>query len=133
MGDCRPMSTPMITNYKKLHVSESELVDPALYCQLIGSLMYLVNTRPNICFAVNSLSQFMVEPRRVHWVAAKHVLRYLQGTLDYGLDYRQGDGVRLAGYTDSDWVGCASDRKSTFGCCFDLGSTVVSWFNQKQN
>ena len=88
-------------------------MDPTLYRQLIGSLMYLVNTRPDICFAVNSLSQFMVEPRRVHWVAAKHVLRYLQGTLDYGLDYRQGDGIRLARYTDSDWAGCAFDRKST--------------------
>ena len=66
MGDCRPMSTPMITNWKMLHASESELVDPILYRQLIGSLMYMVNTRPDICFAVNSLSQFMVEPRRVH-------------------------------------------------------------------
>ena len=132
MGDCRPMSTPMITNWKKLHASETELVDPTLYRQLIGSLMYLVNTRPDICFAVNSLSQFMVEPRRVHWVAAKHVLRYLQGTLDYGLDYRQGDGVRLAGYTDSDWAGCASDRKSTSRRCFGLGSAVVSWFSRKQ-
>ena len=132
MGDCRPMSTPMIINWKKLHASETELVDPTLYRQLIGSLMYLVNTRPDICFALNSLGQFMVEPRRVHWVAAKHVVHYLQGTLHYGLDYRQGDGVRLAGYTDSDWAGCASDRKSTSGCCFGLGSTVVSWFSWKQ-
>ena len=107
MGNCRSMSTPMITNWKKFHASEIELVDPTLYHQLIGSLMYLVNTRPDICFAVNSLSQFMVEPGRVHWGATKHVLHYLQGTLDYGLDYRQGDGVRLAGYTDSDWAGCA--------------------------
>ena len=75
----------------------------------------------------------MVEPRRVHWVAAKHALRYLQGTVDYGLDYRQGDGVRLAGYTDSDWASLASDRKSTSGCCFGLGSAIVSWFNRKQN
>ena len=52
--------------------------------------------------------------------------------MDYGLDYRQGDGVRLAGYTDSDWAGCASDRKSTSGCCFGLGSAVVSWFSRKQ-
>ena len=55
----------MITNWKKLHASEGELVDPTLYRQLIGSLMYLVNTRPNLCFAVNTLSQFMVEPRSV--------------------------------------------------------------------
>ena len=66
MGYYRPMSTSMITNWKKFHASETELVDPTLYRQLIGSLRYLVNTRPNICFAVNSLSQFMVEPRRVH-------------------------------------------------------------------
>ena len=62
----------------------------------------------------------------------KHVLRYLQGTLDYGLNYGKGDGVRLAGYIDSDWAGCASDRKSTSKCCFGLGSTVVSWFSRKQ-
>ena len=66
MGDYRPMSTPMITNWKKLHDSESKLVDRTSYHQLINSLMYLVNTRPNICFASNTLSQFMVEPRRVH-------------------------------------------------------------------
>jgi hypothetical protein len=132
MEDCRPMSTPMITNWKKLHSSELELVDPMLYCQLIGSLMYLVNTRPDICFAVNSLSQFMVEPQRVHWVIAKHVLRYIKGTVDYGLNYERGDGVRLIGYTDSDWEGCVFDTKSTSSCCYGLGLIVVSWFNQKQ-
>jgi hypothetical protein len=132
MGDYKPMSTPMITNWKKLHASDSKLVDPTLYRQLIGSLMYLVNTRPDICFAVNTLSQFMVEPRRVHWVSAKHVLRYLQGTVDYGLDYVRGDGVRLAGYADSDWAGSASDRRSTSGCCFGFGSAIVSWLSRKQ-
>jgi hypothetical protein len=95
--------------------------------------MYLVNTRPNICFVVSTLSQFMVEPRRVHWVAAKHVLRNLCGTVDYGLDYQRGDGIHLVGYTDSDWARCVSDRKSTSGCCFGLGSAVVSWFSGKQN
>jgi hypothetical protein len=132
MGDSRPMTTPMITNWKKLHASESQLVDSTLYHQLIGSLMYLVNTRPDICFVVKTLIQFMVEPRRVHWVAAKHVLRYLCGTVDYGLDYQRGDGVHLVGYTDSDWAGCVSDRKNTSGCCFGLGSAVVSWFSRKQ-
>eukprot|EP00253_Pinus_taeda_P027540 PITA_27540 len=93
MADSRPMYTPMITNWKKLHGSDSSLVDPTLYRQLIESLMYLVNTRPNICFAVNTLSQFMVEPKKAHWVDAKHILRYVQGTVDYGLDYRRGNGV----------------------------------------
>lgn len=89
MENCKPMSMPLVTNWKKIDASKSEAVDPTLYKQLIGSLMYLVNTRPDICFAVNSLSQFMVEPKRVHWIAMKHVLRYLQGTIDYGLKYVQ--------------------------------------------
>ena len=76
------MSTPMIIIWKKLHASEGELVDPTLYRHRIGLLMYLVNNRPDICFAMNTLSQFMMEPRRVHWIAAKHVLRYLAGTVD---------------------------------------------------
>ena len=58
-----------------------------MYRQLIGSLMYLTNTRPDICFAVNALSQFMCEPRQIHWIAAKHVLRYLRGTVGYSLRY----------------------------------------------
>ena len=66
MEDCRPMSTPMVTNWKKLHASKGELVDPTLYRHLIGSLMYLVNNRLDLCFAVNTLSLFMVEPRSVH-------------------------------------------------------------------
>jgi hypothetical protein len=77
MMDCGPMSTLMKTNLKKLDASESELVDPTLYRQLIGYLMYLVNTRLDICIVVNTVSKFMVESRRVHWVATKHVLRYL--------------------------------------------------------
>jgi hypothetical protein len=75
--------------------------------------MYLVNTKPDICFAVNTLSQFMVEPRQIHWKAAKHVLKYLKGTVHYGMRY-VGDGeFLLHGFVDSDWAGDASTRKST--------------------
>jgi hypothetical protein len=132
MEDCRPMSTPMVTNWKKLSASDSQLVDATVYKQLIGSLMYLVNTRPDICFALNTLSQYMVEPRCVHWIVEKHVLRYIAGLVDYGLDYIRGDGVSLVCYTDSDWAGCATDRKSTSRCCFVLRSGLVSWYSWKQ-
>ena len=71
------MATPMITNWKKIEAFEDGEANPTLYKQLIGSLMYLFNTNPDICYAVNTLSQFMVEPRRVHWAVAKHVLRYI--------------------------------------------------------
>jgi hypothetical protein len=75
--------------------------------------MYLTNTRPDICFDVNALSQFMVEPKRVHLVVAKHVMRYLKGTLDCGLNYNDDHDFRLSGYTDSDWAGSVSDKKRT--------------------
>jgi hypothetical protein len=94
--------------------------------------MYLVNTRPDICYAVSALSQFMSQPRQIHWVAAKHVLRYLRGTVGYGLRYASSVDMRLQGYVDSDWAGSAVDRKSTSGCCFSLGSAMVSWCSRKQ-
>jgi hypothetical protein len=118
------MSTPMITNWKKLSGLDSQLLDATVYRQLIGSVMYLVNPRPNICFAVNTLSQYMVEPRSVHMVGAKHVLRYVAGTVDYGLDYVRGDGVSLVGYTELDWAGCAADRKSTSGAALVWGQDL---------
>jgi hypothetical protein len=109
------------------------LVDATLHRQIIGSLMYLTNTRPDICFAVNTFSQYLVEPRRVHLVAAKHVMRYLKGTLDYGLCYTGDHDFRLFGYADSDWAKSAFDRKSTSGCCFSLGSAMTSWQSRKQS
>lgn len=102
MENCKPMSTPMITNLKKLSASEGELVDPTLYKELIGSFMYLVNTKPDICFAVSTLYQFMVELTRVHWGSAKHVLRYIRGIVEYGLRYVRIGRVELQGYIDSD-------------------------------
>ena len=96
------MSTPMITNWKNLSASDSQLVDATAYKQLIGSLMYLVNTIPDICFSMNTLSQYMVEPRSVHMVGEKHILRYVVGIVEYGLYYVRGDGVSLVGYRDSD-------------------------------
>eukprot|EP00253_Pinus_taeda_P005256 PITA_05256 len=77
MQDCRPMATPMINNWKKIDAFEDKKVDPTLYRQLIGSLMYLVITRPNICYVFKTLSQFMVEPKRMNSTKAKHVLRYI--------------------------------------------------------
>ena len=112
MMDCKSMSTPMTLNLKKLCSDESDLVDPTMYRQLIGSLMYLVNTRPDICFVVSTPSQYMHEPRQIHWVAAKHVLRYLHGIVGYGLRYSADNDMQLVGYTDSDWARSVKDRKT---------------------
>ena len=94
--------------------------------------MYLVNTWLYISFAVNYLSQFMVDPPRVHWTVAKHILRYIRGTMEYGLVYEHRGSVQLASFTDVDWAGCVEDQKSTSSCCFSIGSGVVSWFSRKQ-
>jgi hypothetical protein len=127
------MNTPMETKLKLPVDTSSELIDSTLYRQIIGSLMYLTNTRPDIYFFVNALSQFLVEPRRVHLVAAKHVMRYLKGTLDYGLSYNGDHDFRLSGYTDSYWARSVFDRNSTSGCCFILGLAMISWQSRKQS
>ena len=131
MEDCKPMAIPIVSNWRKIDASGSDGFDPTLYRQLIESLMYLANTRLDISFAVNSLSQFMVDPRRVHSTAAKHILRYIKGTVEYGLVYKRRGSVQLAGFTDADWAGCVEDMKST-SSCFNIGLGVVSWFNKKQ-
>jgi len=74
----------------------------------------------------------MVESRHVHWVAVKHVLRYLRDTVGYGLRYFSGGEVRMQGYVDSDWTRSAVDRRSTLGCCFSFESDMISWFSRKQ-
>src|SRR5882762_10353633 len=121
MLECKVMATPMDSNLKLFADDSSELVDMTHYRQIIGSLMYLTNTRPGICFAVNTLSQYLVQPRRVHLVTAKHVMRYLKGTIDFGLYYDVSHEYRLYGYIDADWARSISDRKSTLGRCFCLG------------
>ena len=107
-------------------------MNATVYRQLVGSLMYLMNTRPDICYAVNQLSQAMVKPTKLFWKAGKHVLRYLRGTSEYGLWYKHTKGVKLQGFTDANWAGIPSDKKSTLGGIFSIGSTTISWYSRKQ-
>jgi hypothetical protein len=99
MLECKSMNTPMETKLKLLVDTSSELVDATMYRQIIGLVMFLTNTKPDICF---SLSQYLVEPIRVHLDDAKHVMRYLKGTLDFGLCYTRDHDFRLYGYIDYD-------------------------------
>ena len=122
----------MDTHLKLLSYASSELVDVTLYRQIFGSLTYLTNTQPDICFVVNTLSQYLVDPIHVHRVAAKHVMRYLKGTIDYCLNYTKGHDFRLYGYTDSYWEGSVSYINSTSEGYFSMGSTMISWLCKKQ-
>lgn len=94
-----------------------------LYRQLLGVLQYVTNTRPDVTYAVNLLSRFMHKPTVVHWQAAKKVLRYLKGTLDYGLHLGSHSGLHIFAFYDGDWAVSIEDRKSVGGFCIFLGNS----------
>jgi hypothetical protein len=116
MTECKSMPALMVMDLKKMTDTDSGDVDPHLYRHLIGSLMYLVNTRPENFYAVNVLSHFMSQLKHTHSITSKHVLRYLRGTIGYGVIYASNVDLSLQGYADADWAGSAVDKKSTSGC-----------------
>lgn len=108
-------------------------VDSTLYKSMVGGLRYLVYTRPDVAFAVGIMSRFMERPTTMHLSAVKRILRYIKGTLEYGLVYTKGSGnYLLCGYSDSDLAGQVDDRKSTGGMTFYLNESLITWVSQKQ-
>jgi len=133
MAGCNPAHTPMEKKLKLSHDSEAEEVDPTRYRRLVGSLRYLVHTRPDLVFAVGYVSRFMERPTVEHLQAIKHVLRYVVGMLDYDLHYKRASGaMRFIGYYDSDLAGDVDTSKSTSGMMFFLGDCLVYWQSTKQ-
>ena len=132
MEDCNPVANPMLPGEKLDMNKEGERVDATLYKQMIGSLMYITTTRPDLQFSVSLLSRFMASPTKLHAQAVKKVLRYLKGTADFGIWYDgQGTGELLV-YTDSDFAGDIDSRKSTSGYVFLLDNAAVAWCSKKQ-
>jgi hypothetical protein len=129
-----PCLVPMQPKLKLRKESESAKVDATKYRSLVGSLRYLVNTRPNLAFSVGYVSMYMEESHEDHLAAVKHILRYIAGTIDYGVFYprRKGDKVELHGYSDSDLAGDLDSRKNTSGVLFFLGRSPISWQSTKQ-
>ena len=132
MEGCKTVSTPLDNNKALKKEDGSPKADESKFRSLIGSLLYLTATRPDIMYAVSLLSRFMHDPSQVHYGAAKRILRYLQGTKFYGIWYRATSDSKLVGYTDSDWAGSMDDMKSTSGYAFTLGSGIFSWASKKQ-
>jgi len=132
MDECKAVSTPMNQREKFIKEDGADKVDEGYYRSLIGCLMYLTTTRPDIIFAVSLLSRFMHCASEVHLRAAKRILRYVKGTLDYGVKFEKCTNFKLCGFSDSDWAGSYDDMKSTSGYCFNLGSGVFSWCTKKQ-
>ena len=131
MMDYKAMTTPMASNLKLLSDASSKAVDATTYHQMIGSLMYLTNTRPDFFFSKNTLIHFLRDMIHVHLITAKHTLSYLKGIVDYGLKYEVNQKINLEGYVDLDWAYSSIDRKSTSGCYFSMRSGVIYWFSRK--
>jgi hypothetical protein len=126
IASCNPAHTPMEERLRLSRRSMAE-VDPMHYWRLIGSLRYLVRTCPDLAFVVGFVSRFMERPTVEHQQAVKHILRYVAGTLDYGLHYTRAPGTtRFVGYCDSDLAGNIDTSKSTSGTMFFLGNYLVS-------
>ncbi|CAJ2654309.1 unnamed protein product [Trifolium pratense] len=125
--------TPAPTHLKLTKDEKGVDVDQSLYRSMIGSLLYLTASRPDIMFAVGVCARYQSEPKMSHLTQVKRIFKYVNGTCGYGILYTHGNDSTLIGYCDADWAGSADDRKSTSGACFFLGNNLVSWFSKKQN
>ncbi|KAG6396851.1 hypothetical protein SASPL_143008 [Salvia splendens] len=126
------VKNPIVPGVKLSKEGDGNRVDCTLYKQLIGSLMYITTTRPDLMFAVCLLSRYMADPRDEHMQAAKRVLRYIKGTLGFGVFYKRGMTEELTVYTDSDYAGDVDNRRSTSGYAFLLSGGAVAWASKKQ-
>ena len=132
MDKCNSVGNPIVPGCRLSKDEEGTKVDASMFKQVVGSLMYLTATRPNLMYCVSLISRFMSCPTEQHWLAAKRLLRYLMGTMNMGILYKKGDYKELMAYSDSDFAGDLNDRKSTTGSVFILSSGVVSWISKKQ-
>ncbi|XP_075645448.1 secreted RxLR effector protein 161-like [Castanea sativa] len=126
------VKNPIVTGVRLMKDEEGSKVNATVYKQLVGSLMYLTATRPDLMYVVSLISRFMASPTELHLLAAKRVLRYLKGTVDLGVFYRNEGNGELMAYTDSDYAGDVDDRKNTSGYVFLLNEGTVSWSSKKQ-
>ncbi|XP_070014794.1 secreted RxLR effector protein 161-like [Nicotiana sylvestris] len=141
LSDCKPASIPMELNHKLTTVDydkhvgiteDAELGDITAYQKLIGKLLYLTITRPDLCFVVQVLSQFMQNPKQSHLNAAMRIIRYIKGSQGLGIFLKKGETHTLTAYYDSDWAACPNTRRSITGYVVKLGNSLLSWKSKKQ-
>jgi hypothetical protein len=132
MSDCKPCSTPVDTQAKLSEDDGPPVANATSYRSLTGALQYLTFSRPDIAYAVQQVCLHMHTPREPHLIALKRIMRYLRGSLDYGLLLRPSLTSELVVYTDADWAGCPDMRRSTSGYAMFLGVNLVSWAAERQ-
>ncbi|KAH0815732.1 hypothetical protein GEV33_007059 [Tenebrio molitor] len=117
----------------EMHTNGDKETDNKLYRQIIGSLMYLsLGTRPDITYAVNKASQFLENPRKIHWKAAKRIVKYLKGTINHGLYFPVKQEGHVYAFSDADYAGDVTSRKSTTGIVVKLGTAIIAWKSTRQ-
>ncbi|GKB73399.1 retrovirus-related pol polyprotein from transposon TNT 1-94 [Tanacetum coccineum] len=132
LEDFKPIKTPMLSETKITRDEDRESINNTKYHGMIGSLLYLMASRPNIMFSVFLCARFQEDPRSSHLEAVKRIFRYIKGTTHLGLWYPKGTGIETIVYTDYDHAGDYVDRKSTSGVCTFMGCCLTSWFSKKQ-
>ena len=130
--DCNPTCLPIDPKTYLQKNTGTRRVDPVAYRSLVGSLLYLAHTRPDITYAVSCISHYMQEPEETHLQAAKKVLRYLKGTASHGLLFSKTSSERLYSYSDSDWGMDLDTRCSTSGILHRIGTTSIAWSSKLQ-
>jgi hypothetical protein len=132
LSGCKPASTPSDPSIKLYNDSSPPFEDIPAYRRIVGRLLYLNTTRPDITFITQQLSQFLSSPTHTHYNAALRVLRYLKGCPGRGLFFYRSSSLHLQGFSDADWAGCKDTRRSISGQCFFLGHSLISWRTKKQ-
>ncbi|CAJ2662180.1 unnamed protein product [Trifolium pratense] len=132
MSDCNSVNNPIVPGSKLQKDETGQASNSTLYKQMVGCLMYLLATRPDLAFSVCLVARYMERPTEIHMAAVKRILRYLKGTTSYGLWYERGKGDELVGWSNSDYAGDIDDRRSTSGYVFMIGTKAVSWSSKKQ-
>jgi len=133
MTSCKPVATPSDTNPKASSSDVSLIADPSWYRSMAGALRYLTLSRPDLAYVVQQVCLHMHAPRDTHLSMLKRILRYVKGTLHFGLHLHATKPTSLTAYSDADWAGCPDTRRSTSGFCIYLGDTLVSWSSKRQN
>ncbi|XP_015159969.1 uncharacterized mitochondrial protein AtMg00810-like [Solanum tuberosum] len=132
LSDQKVAHTPMEINVMYKNDDGDPLAEPTLYRRLIGCLIYLTITRPDISYPVQVLSQFVTNPCQHHFSSLLRIILYVQSTINRGLFFHSTSSLNLEGYTDADWAGCPNSRKSTTGWCMLIISSLISWKCKKQ-
>ncbi|KAL0452932.1 UNVERIFIED_CONTAM: Retrovirus-related Pol polyprotein from transposon RE2 [Sesamum latifolium] len=127
----KSVDTPMDSNPNFWKDDGNYLKDKTKYRRLVGKLIYLTVTRPDISFAVGLVSQFMDKPRSVHWEATLRILKYIKASPGKGLLFKRHGHVKIEAYSDADYAGSKDDRKSTSGYCTYVGGNLVTWRSKK--